>query len=260
MKKTISFVLSIVMIFSTLALLTSCGDNKTDPNTNQSSMVFTELEWPTTDIAKLIPVPKSKMGHIDWSESYGFVIYVSETSKEDYNSYVGECENNGFTIDESKGDDYYWANNEDGYKVTVRHQEGNVMFIRLDEPKKDDSSTDTTEPSKEPDSSIDNNTDIKYADMIPNPESIFKNGTVTVTDEDGGKAYIFNVTNYSDGEFESFVSGCKEKGFTDISYETSHEKGADFGAYSSDGKYWVQVNLDSENKIIYVICQTSKKK
>ena len=28
-------------------------------------------------------------------------------------------------------------------------------------------------------------TDIKYADMIPDPETIFKDGTITVTDPDG---------------------------------------------------------------------------
>lgn len=260
MKKTISFVLSIIMMLAIATSLTACNDKKTEPDVNQSSMSFAEFEWPATDIAKLIPEPKSKIGKIDWSESYGFVIYVSETSREDYSAYVSECEGKGFTVNSNKGEDYFWADNSDGYKVTVRHQDGNVMFIRMDEPKKDsDSSSNTSEPAQNPEDTT-NNTDIKYIEMIPDPESIFKTGKITVTDQDGGKAYIFNVTNYSDGEFESFVSGCKEKGFTDISYETSHEKGKDFGAYSSDGKYWVQVNLDTENKIIYVTCQQSKKK
>lgn len=101
--------------------------------------------------------------------------------------------------------------------------------------------------------------DVVYADMIPNPESVFAKGTITVTDPDGGKAYMLEVTGYEDGEYETYVSGCKEAGFTEITYDTSHDRGKDFGAYTSDGKYWVQVNLDAENNVLYIICQKSKK-
>ena len=101
-------------------------------------------------------------------------------------------------------------------------------------------------------------TDIKYADMIPDLETIFKDGTITVTDPDGGKAYMLEVTGYGDGEYESYIADCKDSGFTDISYETSHDRGKDFGAYTSDKEYWVQVNLDGENNVIYIICQQSK--
>lgn len=98
--------------------------------------------------------------------------------------------------------------------------------------------------------------EIKYADMIPVPEDIFKNGNITITDADGGKAYIFEVTGYNKEEYASYVSECKSMGFSDISYETEN----DFGAYTSDGAYWVQVNLDTSKEVIYVICQTSTQK
>ncbi len=98
--------------------------------------------------------------------------------------------------------------------------------------------------------------DVKYAGMIPDPASIFANGKVTITDGDGGKAYIFEVTGYADGEYEAYISQCKEMGFEDVKYESSEE----FGAYSKDGKYWVQLNLDNKKNILYVICQKSKNK
>jgi hypothetical protein len=85
---------------------------------------------------------------------------------------------------------------------------------------------------------------------------VFSNGNISVTDGDGGKDYIFEVTGYADGEYESYISQCKEMGFTDVSYESSEE----FGAYSEDGEYWVQLNLDEAKSIIYVICQASKHK
>ena len=130
----------------------------------------------------------------------------------------------------------------------------------------------SSQPLEESSSSIDNSQatqsaatvssvaseEVSYAAMIPDPNEVFTNATITITDDDGGKAYIFNVTGYNDGEFDTFVTGCKDLGFTNVEYETTHDKGQDFGAYTEDGKYWVQVNLDSENEIIYVICQESK--
>jgi len=121
------------------------------------------------------------------------------------------------------------------------------IFIACD--KTDDSSSagiqkEATEP------------DIKYADLIPNPNTIFSNGNITITDPDGGTAYKFQVTNFTIDEYTIYVSECKNMGFNDVSYENSHDDWSAFGAYTSDKKYWVQVNLDSDN-IIYVICQTS---
>lgn len=106
-------------------------------------------------------------------------------------------------------------------------------------------------PTNSPD-----NSDIKYAELIPNPKSVFTNCDVCITDGDGGKAYIFEVTGYADGEYESYISKCKEMGFSDVSYETGDE----FGAYTHDGEYWVEVSLDSTKNTIYVICQKSRKK
>jgi len=104
------------------------------------------------------------------------------------------------------------------------------------------------------------NSDIKYAELIPDPKSVFMNSDISITDGDGGKAYIFEVTGYADGEYESYISKCKEMGFNDVTYETNEKRSCDFGAYTKDGKYWVEVSLDKEKDIIYVICQTSKKK
>lgn len=98
--------------------------------------------------------------------------------------------------------------------------------------------------------------DVLYAEMIPDPTSIFANGKITITDSDGGTAYHFQVTGYADGEYETYISQCKEMGFSDVSYMTDQ----DFGAYSKDGKYWVQLSIDNKKDILYVICQTSKNK
>lgn len=102
--------------------------------------------------------------------------------------------------------------------------------------------------------------DIKYADLIPKPEDIFKNGDVSIIDSDGGSAYIFQVRNFEDEEYESYVSKCKEMGFTDVSYESENDGGKMFGAYTEDKQYWVEVLLGNDNGILAVTCKKSTKK
>lgn len=101
--------------------------------------------------------------------------------------------------------------------------------------------------------------DIKYADMIPNPEEIFKNGEVSIVDKDGGSAYIFQVRGFEDAEYETYVSKCKEMGFVDIAYESENDGGKMFGAYTEDGQYWVEVLLGNDNGILAVTCKESTK-
>ena len=95
---------------------------------------LSELKWPSSEIAQLLPIPKSNVGKIEWEASYGFVIYVGETSLDDYDAYVDECSEKGFTVDYQKGDDYYYANNADGYHLSLKYEGNNTMFVRIDEP------------------------------------------------------------------------------------------------------------------------------
>lgn len=157
MKKIIVGLSMVLMILS----LVGCG--KSDVSTTQTSQAETEEEtysvfdWPDTEIAKLVPVPKSNVGKIEWSHNYGFVIYVAEMSQEDYDTYVGECGELGFTIDVEEGYSEYWdyyyyrADNSEGYHLSLSFGEkgDDVMWIRLDEPDEEtQTSEDATETTK----------------------------------------------------------------------------------------------------------------
>lgn len=96
-------------------------------------MEMTNLEWPTSDIAKLLPTPQSNIGNISWERSDGFYIYVGETSLDDYNTYVKACIEKGFDVDYSKGNDYYYADNKDGFSLSLRHDD-NVMSVHISAP------------------------------------------------------------------------------------------------------------------------------
>lgn len=133
----------------------------------------------------------------------------------------------------------------------------------MDEPTKvetqeDEAKTSEVE-SEESDSETENTDDIKYADMIPDPYEVFPNGEVSIIDADGGKQYLFQVTNYTVEEVNAYIDGCKEMGFNEIKYDDTNDGGKMFGAYTEDGKYWVEVLMGNDSKIVAVTCKTSRK-
>lgn len=146
--KILSILLVVVIVIAMAGILESCKDDRTNSDyenlNEEEEMKFKEFKWPDSDIAKLLPVPESNIGHIEWEASYGFVIYVSETTREDYNAYVDKCLENGFTVEYYRSENSYYGDNESGYHVSVRYEEDfeDVMFIRIDDP--DDSSDGTT--------------------------------------------------------------------------------------------------------------------
>lgn len=97
-------------------------------------MEMSQIQWPNSEVAKLLPVPKSTVGSISWENSGGFVIYIGNTTKTEYNEYVNACSAKGFNVDYNRGDDYYYADNADGYHISLRYEGNNVMWIRADQP------------------------------------------------------------------------------------------------------------------------------
>lgn len=102
----------------------------------EAPMEMEMLHWPQSDIASLLPIPKSTIGHTEWEAAYGFVIYVGDTSVEDFNEYADRCAEMGFSIDYRRGNDYYYADNAEGYHLTLNYKGNQVMFVRIDEPDK----------------------------------------------------------------------------------------------------------------------------
>lgn len=92
------------------------------------------LAWPESGLAMLIPTPNSSVGEITQDDEKGFYTYVGETSIEDYKKYVKMCSDVGFNVDVSDSDKYYFAQNSDGYRLSVNYHGNNVITISLYEP------------------------------------------------------------------------------------------------------------------------------
>lgn len=175
MKKILIGLLVVISLFC----MSACGKSEEVSKTSSteatdSEPIYSQIVWPTSDIAKLLPVPKSSVGKIEWEHSYGFVAYIAETSQSDYDEYVKLCEDAGFTVDYSKGDDYFWADNADGYHVSLKYEGDDVMFIRIDEPKENTDSP-TEPPANEGVSSGDDASTVtpEFKELMDNYEAFF---------------------------------------------------------------------------------------
>ena len=121
------------------------------------------ITWPAGQAGEQLPVPKSTTGRFSYEYDDHFQVYIGNTSREDYNDYVEACADKGFTVDYHKDDNYYRADNSDGWSLALEYKGNNVMSIRISEPSKgandstpetttETATSDTAEPS-EPESS-----------------------------------------------------------------------------------------------------------
>ena len=94
------------------------------------------IEWSDSEIAKLLPIPTSTEGKIKRDDEQGFEVYLKNISKSDLETYISNCEANGFTHNYEKEDNYYYAQNVDGYQFTAKYEGCNVVFLSIIEPQK----------------------------------------------------------------------------------------------------------------------------
>ncbi len=105
---------------------------------------MSNINWPSSQAGKQLPVPKSTTGKYSYEHDDKFCVYIGNTSKSDYNNYVKACSDKGFTVDYDKGDNYYYADNSNGWHISLKYEGNNIMSIEITA-----SSDDTDDDSKE---------------------------------------------------------------------------------------------------------------
>lgn len=91
--------------------------------------------WPDSALVSLIPQPDSKYGRINMESGDYFSIDIYKVSKESFEKYVEDCKINGFTSDYIKHDNYYSADNEEGYLLHLSYDEKEkTLTVMLNTP------------------------------------------------------------------------------------------------------------------------------
>lgn len=112
--------------------------------TVEAPMELGVIQWPASTAGNLLPAPQSTIGKFSYEHDDSFLVYIGDTSKSDYNSYVIACSDSGFTIDYSKSDTSYSADNADGWHILVKYEGSSIMSICITAPK--ESEPETTVP------------------------------------------------------------------------------------------------------------------
>ncbi len=115
----------------------------------EKPMEMTTISWPTSIAGKMLPVPESTKGSFSYESDNNFLVYIGDTSKADYDAYVATCSEEGFNVDYDKGKDYYYADNSEGWSISLRYEGNNIMSISIYPPSEDDNTTEPTAPATE---------------------------------------------------------------------------------------------------------------
>ncbi len=112
-----------------------------------------QFEWPTSGLGSLVPPTTSTLGRVCWDNEKSYIVHVGEMSIEQFNSYVKSCEDAGFVLERSRGEESYSALNEDGYKVHLMYLGWNCIEVSVKAPeggqKTDEPENTTADVSEE---------------------------------------------------------------------------------------------------------------
>lgn len=147
--KKLKKLLIVVVVIVVIAFIWKVYNGIQMRNTTPLGNGYDEITWPTSAIAQLLPVPEDLSNGVISSDRENYLsVYLGKLSKDDYQSYVEQCKEKGFTVDYSSSDDYYFANNSEGYRLSVDYDaDRRMMDVSVSAPVK---TTPTPEATPEP--------------------------------------------------------------------------------------------------------------
>ena len=220
----ISFVIALICVVIMLAVygvesittaITAAKDIAANEQEKQQAQSVT-YEWPSVGLNQYLPIPPTEYGDIKTDDETRFNVEIYQVSSEDFEGYVKNCKEKGFTISTTKTDSVFYAYHAEQYKLDIFYWEDEeTMDIFLDAPLK-------MSEIKWPDS--------KLVKQIPQPESL--TGNIRRENSEYFGVYIANTTPE---QYNEYVDRCIEAGFT-IDYSRGDKT---FHAYNKAGYYLV---------------------
>ena len=113
---------------------------------NSSKQELIEFKWPDSELASMLPEPKSTYGQILTDSTESLWIKVSKTSQSDFDEYISQCKEKGFTENYNRSSTSYTAENKEKYNLNL-YLYDNEMNISLNKP-----TSETTVSAKATDS------------------------------------------------------------------------------------------------------------
>ena len=181
---------------------------------------YTKYIWPGSGLSELIPPPVSQLGEVRSDNDTTFSMMIGKTRIEEFDAYVEECKQRGFTYDQNRYNDSYVAYNDDGTRIRLmyieRTKEFHIDIEALPEMKEYYWNTKG------------------IAGMLPKPKS-----TLGFIKNESTKSYTILVAQVNKEAYVDYIAECTDAGFNiNVSDYNEH-----FSAQNSDG-YRLSVNRD----------------
>lgn len=122
---------------------------KTHSNSISTEEEIKEFTWPDSELAAMLPKPKSSYGKINIDSSTSLSIDVAKTPQSDFDEYVSQCKEKGFTEDYYRSDSTYSAQNKEKYSLRLYLDSENEMSISLNAPEAETTAAPKTTKSTE---------------------------------------------------------------------------------------------------------------
>lgn len=220
----VSFIIALVCLVIMLAVygvgsittaITAAKDNVANEKERQQAQSVT-YEWPTVGLNQYLPLPPTEYGDIKTDDESRFNIEIYQVSVENFDNYVRDCKEKGFTISTTKTDSVFYAYHDEQYELSIFYwEEKETMDIFLDAPL---AMSEVKWPNN------------KLVKQIPQPESL--NGNIRWENSEHFGVYISDTTPE---QYREYVDRCMDAGFI-VDYSRGEKA---FRAYNKDGYYLV---------------------
>lgn len=152
------------------------------------------LDWPTSGLATMLPKPESDAGSVSINDGETFSASVDRYTQEQFESYVAQCQEMGFTVEAVSDVDEFDAYSEDGYHLTLHLYDSlENMDIDLEAPIEMGAISWPTAGA---------------GSLVPAPTS-----TTGKIDSDSSTFFLAYVGETNAEAFASYVDACSGAGF-----------------------------------------------
>ena len=187
-----------------------------------------KIVWSDLVLGENLPDFGYDEAEVVWDTDDVLVLYFYDMNNEKYKSYIAECKEFGYTIDQENSGANYFAYNDDGYRLHLQYLDfnDNQLTIDLEDPIKKNS---IVWPSS------------KLVKDVPIPEKLI--GEVKAERDD---AYSVYLTDIEPEYYKEYVSKCQKKGF-DIDYTKSDTY------FRAENKKGIQLTVEYKGfKILHI--------
>lgn len=168
---------------------------------------YVKYNWNDITLSNILAKPKSSYGEIMANSEDYLSLYVNRTSKDHFNKYIESCVEKGFNVESEQTGSYFYAYNEDGYKISLYYNEDDKqMHIVIDSAME----LGTLKWSES-----------ELAQLVPIPQS-----TVGTIEKDDTESYVVYVGKATKEDYKNYIASCKDKGFDVNANETENHYSA----------------------------------